>query len=95
MSKLQEVTERIWILLMDTELATGCIYIESSLIPCNKIREAEVLAALCTLSDTYRIYGNGDIVWGYDDYGPKWQLGKPISEQSEETINFLHEILVK
>ena len=32
---------------------------------------------------------------GIEQICDKWQFGKPLSEQSEETINFLHRIIVK
>ena len=63
------------------------------------IREAEVLMALGKVNYlAFSINGEGEIleneiIEGIADTGYKWVLGKPLDQQSSETIEFLHQIL--
>ncbi len=97
MSKLKEVTERICELLHMTALEMPH---HLSIDICSKsIRLDEVLMALKTLLLRPDLDGLAKLF--HDNDGNKallgllslWQLGKPLSDQSENTINFLHTIL--
>jgi hypothetical protein len=103
MNKLKEVTEKICELLRNTEFeANMCGEVGGD---CNPIREAEVLMALDkmgTQADTvFAMDSDGEFLkdrWCECDYvgtGTTWHLGKPLHEQSKETIEFLHEILMR
>lgn len=83
-NKLKEVTEKIYSLLKCSEL--------------DPIREADVLMALKSgTQQDYLIGGDCRIYESHYyeiDMGCcEWVLGSTLSEQSEETIDFLHEIL--
>lgn len=110
MTTLQEVTEKICKLLEKTDLHPirpvvfdpmfddpigACpIELEKEIKP---IREAEILAVLRNFKHFEQEYYM--TAFGIETYKmgvvALWQLGKPLSEQSKETINFLHKILVR
>lgn len=104
MNKLKEVTEKICELLKGGELDPMRV-IERAWNSdiARPIREAELLMALSNapIEHTYAIHEEGDFLaydkgcngWDYDN-GTCWTLGKPLSEQPQETINFLHQILI-
>jgi hypothetical protein len=100
-NKLEEVTEKICELLKFTkddyricvsDAGNSDFMFSTELKP---IREADVLDALSRIKSHYNW-----AIWDYDylensdgDSGCCWHIGWCLSEQSEETITFLHEIL--
>lgn len=100
MNKLQKVTDKICELLKGTELdqlETCEVLMGGTRFA--TIREAEVLMALGGL---YTIDGGGCIYEYCDNRGDnetyacldvEWNLGKPLQDQSPETIEFLFNVL--
>lgn len=64
------------------------------------LREAEVLTALgnATCDPEFALVENGRFLikqcYEWDRAGSSWLLGKPLDEQTKETINFLKQILI-
>jgi hypothetical protein len=101
MERLKEVTEKICELLKDSELNPTKLTSWSGYMTI-PIREAEVLMALGESKNPNfytAIDYSGNFIENYcgeyENSPHSWTLGKPLSEQSEETIEFLHQILVR
>jgi len=104
MERLKEVTEKICELLKGSELEfTMCDKLSTDFNGnlFRPIREAEILMALYF---DINIFKSKTYITACDvlhtetisrKYNIPWQLGKPLSEQSKETIEFLHKILVR
>lgn len=78
----------------------GCSDKCRTLVDCRPITLEDVLIALGKTSGTLAVDGYGNFRWSVDgdrfDNGgimPSWKLGKPLDQQSQETVDFLNEIL--
>ncbi len=107
MSKLKELKDRIYELLSPEDFQNGFTYVDGAYVPCNSIREAQILKALDGVVNPdhqhlgFSMDTDGLIFWTEEHAteltihgGCEWTLGKPLDEQPEEVINFLHVILI-
>ena len=84
MTKLQQLTERIQELVSDTKVIVSTLTLE------------DILNCMVKLGCLHNMVGINNQFIAFEAGGNKlylWTFGKPLYEQSEETIDFLYSVI--